>query len=273
MDFSTLLLTNAGIVLGCMVLLWLLSLVLKDASIVDIFWGFGFVVIAWSSVLNAAAPSLLAWILVGMVTLWGCRLAGYLAWRNIGKGEDSRYREMREKPGRNFALFSLVVVYGLQGTIMWIVSLPLQIMPTLEGSFTALSVLGIGLWMIGLAFESIGDWQLSRFKSDPSNKGKVLDQGLWRYTRHPNYFGDCVLWWGYYILVVSVDESAWWTVIGPALMTFCLLWFSGVAHLEKRIPNRRPEYADYIRRTSAFFPWPPESKSSSSPVHSHSPTP
>lgn len=260
MDFSTLLLVNAATIAGCMVSLWLVSLWLKDASIVDIFWGFGFVVVAWVSILCAASPGPLAWLTTLLVSIWGLRLAGYLAWRNLGHGEDKRYAEMREKPGRNFALFSLVVVFGLQGTIMWIVSLPLQILPTLEGSFTPLTSLGLLLWGTGLAFEAIGDFQLSRFKSNPANQGKVLDQGLWHYTRHPNYFGDFLVWWGYYVLVLSVDGSAWWTAIGPALMTFCLLYFSGVAHLEQRIKTRRPEYADYIRRTSAFFPWPPATK-------------
>ncbi|MFN3152771.1 DUF1295 domain-containing protein [Bremerella sp.] len=274
MDLSNLLLLNAGVIAGCMVSLWLLSLWLKDASIVDLFWGFGFVVISWVSLLNAASPTTAAWMTTILVTIWGCRLAGYLSWRNIGKGEDSRYTEMRQKPGRNFALFSLFVIFGLQGTIMWIVSLPLQVIPTLDASFSTLTPLGLLLWLIGVSFESIGDFQLARFKSNPANRGKVLDQGLWHYTRHPNYFGDFLVWCGYYVLAISFDASAWWTIIGPALMTFCLLWFSGVAHLEKRIQNRRPEYADYIRRTSSFFPWPPASKEESSSLssHSHSPT-
>lgn len=275
MDLANLLLVNAGVVAGCMLALWLLSLWLKDASIVDLFWGFGFVVISWVSLLNASAPTTAAWVTTILVTIWGCRLAGYLSWRNIGKGEDTRYTEMRKKPGRNFALFSLFVIFGLQGTIMWIVSLPLQAIPTLDGSFSTLTPLGLLLWLIGVSFETVGDYQLARFKSDPRNRGKVLDQGLWHYTRHPNYFGDFLVWCGYYVLAISIDASAWWTVVGPALMTFCLLWFSGVAHLEKRIQTRRPEYADYIRRTSSFFPWPPTPKQEAASVSSpsHSPTP
>lgn len=263
MDFISLLLVNAATIAGCMISLWLLSLWLKDVSIVDIFWGFGFVVVAWMSILCAAAPGPLAWLTTLLVSIWGIRLASYLAWRNLGHGEDKRYAEMREKPGRNFALFSLVVVFGLQGAIMWIVSLPLQLLPTLEGGFSPLTAIGLLLWATGLAFESIGDFQLSRFKSNPANEGKVLDKGLWHYTRHPNYFGDFLIWWAYYLLALSADGSAWWTAIGPALMTFCLLYFSGVAHLEQRIKTRRPEYADYIRRTSAFFPWPPAAKQTS----------
>jgi len=274
MDLTNLLLINAGVVAGCMFALWLLSLWLKDASIVDLFWGFGFVVISWVSLLLAASPTAAAWVTTILVSIWGCRLAGYLSWRNIGHGEDTRYTEMRNKPGRNFALFSLVVIFGLQGTIMWIVSLPLQVIPTLDASFSMLTPLGLLLWLIGVSFESLGDYQLARFKSDPNNRGKVLDQGLWHYTRHPNYFGDFLVWSGYYVLAVSFDPSALWTIVGPALMTFCLLWFSGVAHLEKRIQTRRPEYADYIRRTSSFFPWPPAKKQDSVEFssHSHSPT-
>ncbi|PQO33592.1 DUF1295 domain-containing protein [Blastopirellula marina] len=263
MDFSSLLLVNAAVIAGCMFALWLISLWRKDASIVDLFWGLGFVVVAWVSTLCAASPGPLAWLTTLLVTIWGCRLAGYLAWRNLGHGEDKRYAEMRNKPDRNFALFSLVVVFGLQGTIMWNVSLPLQILPTLEGSFSAISALGLACWGIGLAFESLADYQLARFKANASDQHQVLDQGLWRYTRHPNYFGDFLVWWGFFLLVLSADSTAWWTAIGPALMTFCLLYFSGVAHLEKRIQTRRPEYADYIRRTSPFFPWPPASHSES----------
>lgn len=262
MDFAAILVINAVVVLGCMLALWLVSLLLKDASIVDLFWGAGFVVIAWVSLLSSGSDSPLAWLTVVLVSVWGLRLAGYLAWRNIGHGEDKRYAEMREKPGRNFALFSLVVVFGLQGLIMWIVSLPLQILLTLGGQVSILSAVGIVLWIVGIGFEAGGDLQLARFKANPANRGKVLDRGLWRLTRHPNYFGDFLIWWGYYALALSAGSDAWWTAIGPTLMTFCLLYFSGVAHLEQRLKDRRPEYADYIRRTSAFFPWPP-SKSSS----------
>ncbi|RCS56163.1 DUF1295 domain-containing protein [Bremerella cremea] len=264
MEFPSLLLVNAVTIAGCMLALWLLSLWLKDASIVDIFWGLGFVVVAWVSTLCAASPGTLAWLTTILVTIWGCRLAGYLAWRNLGHGEDKRYTEMRNKPGRNFALFSLVVVFGLQGTIMWIVSLPLQILPTLSGSFSAISAIGIACWAIGLTFEAVGDYQLARFKANASQQGEVLDQGLWRYTRHPNYFGDFLIWWGYYLLAISADSGAWWTAVGPALMSFCLLYFSGVAHLEQHIQTRRPAYADYIRRTSPFFPWPPSPQQTSS---------
>ncbi|MBI1248977.1 DUF1295 domain-containing protein [bacterium] len=274
MDFAGILLVNAALVAGCMFAIWLLSLYLRDASIVDLFWGVGFVLIAWSSLLCAASPTPTAWLATFLVTVWGLRLAGYLAWRNVGHGEDPRYTEMRMKPGRNFPLFSLVVVYGLQGTIMWTVSLPLQLLPTLSGGNTMLVVVGLVFWLVGFGFESIGDFQLARFKRDPANRGKVLDSGLWHYTRHPNYFGDFLVWCGYFFLAISVDLSAWWTVVGPALMTFCLLWFSGVAHLEKRVKTRRPEYADYIRRTSGFFPWPPASKSSvEMPASSHHPSP
>jgi len=257
MDLLQLLAINAATIAGCMVTLWLISLPLSDASIVDLFWGFGFVVIGWTTFFSILAVQTTGLLLLVLVTIWGCRLTAYLLWRNVGKGEDSRYTEMREKPGRNFALFSLIVIFGLQGVIMLVVSLPVQTGVSSAVSMNWLTFVGATIWLIGLLFESIGDFQLARFKSDPANQGKVLDRGLWRYTRHPNYFGDFLVWWGLWLVAISGDSDLWWTAIGPALMTFCLLYFSGVAHLEKRITNRRPEYAAYIRRTNAFFPWPP----------------
>lgn len=262
---------NLLVIAGCMFSLWLLSLRLKDASIVDIFWGLGFVVVAWVSLFSAGELLDRHWLLALLVTLWGCRLAGYLAWRNVGKGEDSRYTEMREKPGRNFALFSLVVVFGLQGLIMWVVSWPLQAAMLGTQPWNWLDLLGITLWIVGLGFESIGDWQLARFKADPANKGKVMDRGLWRYTRHPNYFGDFLVWWGYYLLSLAAG-GPWWTIAGPLLMAYCLIYFSGAMHLERTITDRRPGYADYIRRTSAFIPWPPRSsrdQANASSTNSH----
>jgi len=265
MTFENILIINACVVAACMLVLWGVSLAIRDASIVDMFWGAGFVVISWCSLLLSGNEALPAWILTGMVTIWGLRLAAYLTWRNLGKGEDKRYSEMREKPNRNFALFSLVVIFGLQGLIMWIVSLPLQLAPTLRADANILLLVGGLLWLSGISFEAIGDFQLARFKGKPENDGKVLDSGLWHYTRHPNYFGDFLVWWGYWCFVCAIDLGAYWTAVGPALMTFCLVYFSGVMHLERTITHRRPEYADYIQRTSAFIPWPPQSSRESLP--------
>ncbi|MGH9841648.1 MAG: DUF1295 domain-containing protein [Blastocatellia bacterium] len=246
---------TATVIAIALLLLWLLSLKLKDASIVDIFWGLGFVLIAATSYRLTDGFAGRKLLLTALVVVWGGRLAGYLARRNIGKGEDYRYQAMRKRHGERFPIVSLYLVFGFQGVLMWIISLPLQAaqMATQPDRLTLLDWLGVLLWIIGFAFETIGDWQLARFKSDPANKGKVMDRGLWAYTRHPNYFGDAVLWWGYFLIAAAT--GAWWTVIGPILMTLLLMKVSGVALLEKTLVKTKPEYQDYIRRTSAFFPW------------------
>jgi steroid 5-alpha reductase family enzyme len=238
-----------------MVLLWLVSLRLKDASIVDIFWGLGFVLIAWATFV-VATRDLRSFLLVAMTTIWGLRLAVYLAWRNHGKGEDTRYKAMRDYRGNTFWWVSLITVFGLQGAVMWLISLPIQIGQADETPLSVLNYAGVIVWVIGFLFESLGDYQLARFKSAPQAKGKVMDQGLWRYTRHPNYFGNSLIWWG--IFWVSASSSTLWLAISPILMTFLLLKVSGVALLEKSLANRSGEYRDYIGRTSSFIPWPPK---------------
>jgi steroid 5-alpha reductase family enzyme len=249
------LLASAGAIAMLMLSTWLLSLALRDASIVDIIWGFGFVVVAWTVFLVLDAPEPRSLLLVILTTLWGLRLTGYLAWRNIGKGEDYRYVAMRERHGRRFPLVSLVTVFGLQGLLMWAVSLPVQAGQLGTAPIGWLDAVGVAIWGVGLFFETVGDFQLARFKADPANRGKVMDGGLWRYTRHPNYFGDFMVWWGIYL--VAVAGGAWWTVVGPLVMTALLVRYSGAGLLEKTITRRRPEYAEYIRRTSGFFPLPP----------------
>jgi steroid 5-alpha reductase family enzyme len=173
----------------------------------------------------------------------------------LGKGEDARYRQMREYFGPRFWLLSLPVVFWLQAVLTIVVSLPLVGGQFSSRSFWWLDGAGALVWLVGLLFESIGDWQLSRFKANPANRGKVLDQGLWRYTRHPNYFGDFLVWWG--LFLVAAAGGAWWTVVGPLVMSWLLIRVSGVTLLEKTITSRRPGYAEYQRRTSAFFPLPP----------------
>lgn len=248
---------NLGIVLVLMVALWVASLVKRDASIVDLFWGAGFVVIAWATFVQTADPGTRAVLLVALTTVWGLRLTGYLTWRNWGREEDYRYRAMRDKHGGNFRWISLFTVFGLQGLLMWVVSWPVQAGQSAAASLRPLDILGFGVWLVGIVFEAVGDYQLARFKRDPDNAGRVMREGLWRYTRHPNYFGDFCVWWGLY--AIAVAGGAWWTAFGPALMTFLLLRFSGVALLEKTITERRPEYAEYMRQTNAFFPGRPKS--------------
>lgn len=241
-----------AIVLGAMFLLWLLSVASRDASIVDPFWGFGFVIIAWWCFFTSEF-SQRGLLLLILTTLWGLRLSVYLLWRNWGKGEDRRYRAMRETHGERFWFVSLATVFILQGLIMWFVSWPVQFGVLLgEETLGILDCLVLGLWVIGITFETIGDLQLAKFKSDPANQGRVLSHGLWRYTRHPNYFGDFCVWWGIYGIAAS--GGAWWTVGSPLLMSLFLMRVSGVTLLEKDIADRRPEYGDYIRDTNAFFP-------------------
>lgn len=256
--FETMLWSAAAIV-ALMVAVWVISVVIKDASIVDIAWGAGFVVVAWTAFAVSDGTEVRKWLIAGLVSLWGLRLAGYLAWRNLGKGEDYRYQAMRKYWGPKFPIVSLFTVFLLQGVLMFVVSLPAQ-MAQIEGgpgSLTWLDFVGVALFAVGFFFESVGDWQLSRFKADPANKGQVMDSGLWRYTRHPNYFGDFCVWWGIFLVALARPELAW-TVIGPIVMSVLLLRVSGVALLERSIKKRRPGYEEYVRRTSSFFPRPPK---------------
>lgn len=269
MNLTLIFLINAVAILAVAFVVWLISIPLKDVGIVDIFWGFGFAMVAWVTVGLTGNFSLHAIALATMVTLWGTRLGLYLAKRNLGGPEDSRYQSMRDKIGRDrFWWVSLFVVFWLQGVIMWVVSLPIQMGITASPTFQWLCLIGFAIWLTGLLFESIGDFQLARFKSNPENKGEVLDEGLWKYTRHPNYFGDFLVWWGLYAWV-AFTGAALLSVIGPIVMSILLLKVSGVSLLEKTIEERRPGYRDYIRRTSPFFPWPPKEESTKAQQTSH----
>lgn len=261
---GSVLLASAGAIAVLMGLTWLVSLAMRDASIVDLVWGAGFVVVAVTAALVGEGWEARRALLAILVGVWGLRLSGYLAWRNLGHGEDYRYRAMRKKWGDRFWWVSFFQVFALQGVMMWVVSLPVQLAATaaLPGSFGVLAVVGVSLWTVGLLFETVGDAQLARFKKDPASEGQVMDEGLWRYTRHPNYFGDFCVWWGLF-LVAAETGPARWGIVGPLLMSFLLLRVSGVAMLEKTIGSRRPGYADYVARTSAFFPRPPKPASSS----------
>jgi steroid 5-alpha reductase family enzyme len=252
------LVTAAAVVIVFQLTLWLLSLPLRNASIVDIGWGLGFVAVAWTTRLVADGVDARQNLLVLLATLWGLRLAGYLAWRNGIRDEDFRYVAMRKRRP-NFAVSSLWVVFGLQGVVMWIVSLPVQAgqVPDSPG-LGIVDGLGVALWLVGFGFETIGDYQLARFKADPAHQGQVMDRGLWRYTRHPNYFGDFCVWWGLGLIAAATGTAAW-ALVGPAVMSFMLLRVSGVTMLERSLTKRRPGYDEYVRRTSTFFPRPPRS--------------
>ncbi|UCC64820.1 MAG: DUF1295 domain-containing protein [Anaerolineae bacterium] len=247
-------------ILGFMTAIWLVSLILRDSSIVDIFWGTGFVVANWFYfALTPDGLSARKWLISILVTVWGLRLSFYILWRNWGKGEDFRYQKWREEAGRKWWWQSYLKVFVLQGLLMWIISAPLlaaQISPTPD-RLTVLDLVAIPVSAIGFFFEAAGDWQMARFKANPANKGKVLNSGVWRYTRHPNYFGDATQWWAYYLLAAAAS-GGFWTVFSPMVMTILLLRVSGVTLLEKTLVETKPQYQEYIERTSAFIPWFPK---------------
>ena len=247
-----------GVILTAGTGVWLVSLLKRDVSIVDSLWPMMFLLAAVTYDLSLIDTGPRAALLLVLVGIWALRLFAYITWRNWGEDEDRRYQAIRANNEPNFELKSLFIVFILQGVIAWIVSLPL--MPAI-GSPAAINIfdyLGLGLWAIGMLFEAGGDYQLTRFKSDPGNRGKVMDRGLWRYTRHPNYFGNACIWWGFGLIAVAA--GAWWALLSPILMTFLLLKVSGVSLLEQDIGRRRPAYADYIARTSAFIPLPPKKR-------------
>lgn len=246
-----------AVAIGLLTLVWVGSLLRRDASLVDRFWGFGFALLAffYAQTAPAASPQGSRWLVVGLATVWGLRLSAYLSWRNWGHGEDYRYQEMRARGGARFPVINLVTIHWLQGLIMWVVSLILLVATRHPVPAGFLAGLGLLLFGIGFGFEALGDGQLARFKANPANRGKVLDTGVWRYTRHPNYFGDACLWWGLFCFAAAA--GGWWTVVSALVMNGLLLKVSGVALLEKKLHVTKPEYRDYVARTSAFIPWPP----------------
>lgn len=263
---TALLMTNLAIMLGLFLLLWGLSVALKNASIVDIAWGGACALPACLTWLRADGVEPRAALLAALAALWGMRLAIYLGIRNIGHGEDYRYVAMRKKAGSDskFALTSLFSVFILQCLIAFFVSLPTQvgqfgssaIFGTGSGELGVVAYLGVAVFAFGLAFETIGDLQLRAFKSKPENKGKLMDKGLWAWTRHPNYFGDAAVWTGLTLIALE-SQHGYLTVLSPALMFYFLYAVSGKALLERSMSKRYPEYESYKKRVSGFFPWPP----------------
>lgn len=243
-------------VLAVMALLgWLLSLLRRDVGVVDSLWGLFFAGAALTYAATLADQGSRSVLVLALCLVWALRLSSYITWRNWGEPEDRRYADIRDRNQPNFELKSLYLIFGLQAAIAAVVSLPLLGAMSSASTLGVLDYLGLLLWAVGLTFEAVGDWQLSQFKADPGNQGKVMDRGLWRYTRHPNYFGDFCIWWGFYLLALSA--GAWWAIVGPILMTLLLLRVSGVSLLESDIVERRPAYQDYIRRTNAFLPGKP----------------
>jgi len=242
-----------------MTALWLVSLALKNSSIVDIFWGTGVVISAWTAF--ALTPQGFAgrkWLLVILTSIWGLRLTLHILTRNWNKGEDFRYQVWRKEAGAAWWWRSFFKVFLLQGILMWIIATPLlraQVSAT-PAQLTWLDYLAVPVWLIGFFFEAAGDWQLAQFKANPANKGKVLSTGVWRYTRHPNYFGDAAQWWAFYLIALAA--GGWWTIFSPALMTLLLMRVSGVTLLEKTLKESKPGYEAYVASTSSFIPWFPK---------------
>ena len=260
-DFATLFhiaLGGLAFSAGVALLTWIASLVRHDASLVDRTWSLMIAgpVLVYGAQIGWGWARAIA--LLSLVLAWGVRLCAYITWRNWGHGEDRRYQEIRARNAPNFALKSLVLIFALQALLAWVVSMPTLAALAGDQPFGAFDVAGIAVALVGFLFEAIGDAQMAAFKADPAHEGQVMDRGLWRFTRHPNYFGEACFWWGIWLLALAAGgAAAIWTVLSPALMTVLLLKVSGVALLEKDIVERRPAYRDYIARTNAFIPGPP----------------
>jgi steroid 5-alpha reductase family enzyme len=243
-----------GAILLIGTLAWVLSILVNDVSFVDSLWSLFFLLAAVIFAFDAEILSDRAWLVLGLVAIWALRLSLHITIRNWGEPEDYRYQKIRANNEPGFAVKSIYIVFGLQGVLAWIVAAPL--LPAISASATLgiLDGLAAVLWLAGFIFEAVGDYQLSRFQANANNKNQVLNTGLWRYTRHPNYFGEFCIWWAFWLFAVAA--GAWWTVFSPLVMSLLLLRVSGVTMLEKTIGERRPEYANYVRSTNAFFPGP-----------------
>ena len=265
-------LINLGItlaaVVGLMVLCWRYSVSIRDVSFIDAFWAFGMVLLAWATWAQSNAPDARSHLLLGLTSLWGLRLTFHLWTRWRAHGEDPRYAKIMgsvmEKKGWSWSKTSLLSVFLTQAPLLFMTSLPAQLgIWASEGGVTVLgplALIGTIIAIIGILFETVGDSQLNAFRANPANKGKVLDTGLWRYTRHPNYFGDACTWWGIWLIACETGLAGWISIIGPIFLTFTLTRWSGKPLLERGMKKTRPEYADYVTRTSGFFPLPPKRK-------------
>lgn len=266
MPIATLLIVNAVALLAVILLLWAYSLRIRDVSFIDAFWAFGMVLLAWASWAQSGAPGARSHLLLGLTTLWGLRLSLHLWTRWRAHGEDPRYAKIMgsvmEKKGWSWSKTSLLSVFLTQAPLLFITCLPAQLgIWASDGGRTVigpLGAIGAAVALIGIAFETVGDAQLNAFRANPANEGKVLDTGLWRYTRHPNYFGDACTWWGIWLVAAETGLPGWISIIGPIFLTFTLTKWSGKPLLERGMKKTRPEYAAYVARTSGFFPWPPK---------------
>jgi len=247
-------LTGLGVLVVFAAAGWALSVVRSNVDHVDSQWSLMFL-LAMLAYAGTVPETQRGRLVLVLVAIWAIRLSVYLTARNWGHEEDRRYQAIRRRKSPGFAFSSLYRVFLMQAALAWVISLPLLGAALGRTELGWLDWAGVALWVVGFVFEAVGDWQLARFKRYPANAGKVMDRGFWRYTRHPNYFGDFAIWWGFYLIALSA--GAWWSIVGPLIMSVLLLRVSGVALLEKDIGQRRPAYAEYIRRTNAFFPGPP----------------
>ena len=244
-------------VLAYMVVWFVISLAIRRNDVADVAWGGGFIVAALASLAVSGRPTARAVLVTLLVVIWGLRLALHIGLRNRGKGEDARYRKWREDWGKYFVLRSFFQIYILQGILLLLTAIPVIVTITAKGTpFGVWDVLGVLVWVTGFLFEAIGDYQLIRFKKDPANRGRIMQYGLWKYTRHPNYFGEVSLWWGIYLIALSV-QGGWMTIIGPVTITSLILGVSGIPMLEKHYEGNKA-FEAYKQRTSAFFPMPPK---------------
>ena len=256
-NMNEVILFSAVAILMYMVLVFVWATLIKDNSIVDIGWGLGFVVVAAVGLFIIPSPQPFHYVLLGMVGIWGIRLSGYIFGRHRNVGEDYRYAQWRKEWGKYVVPRAFFQIFMLQGVFMYIIALPLIIaMGNSAVGLNWMSYIGIALWLIGFLFEAVGDWQKSKFKANPANQGKIMQSGLWRYTRHPNYFGEALLWWGIWVFVLP---AGYWyvSIISPIILTFLLTKVSGVAMLERKYKGNK-EFENYARKTSAFIPWWPK---------------
>ncbi len=246
------------IVIAYMTIWFFIALAKKRNDVADVAWGPGFIVVAVISLIIAANFSHRALIVSSLVFIWGIRLSLHIGKRHIGKPEDSRYAKWRKEWGKAFLIRSFLQVFMLQGLLLFLVGAPIIVINTAPPSpIGILDILGICIWILGFTFETVSDWQLAQFLKIPSKKGEVMTTGLWRYSRHPNYFGEVTLWWGIYIIALSVP-TGWLSIIGPLTISFLILKVSGIPMLEEGFRDN-PNFQQYKERTSAFFPLPPKS--------------
>lgn len=236
--------------------LWFIfSLIKKRNDVADVGWGLGFILMAWTSFFISGIFDIRGLLVGILVSIWGLRLAWHIYSRNKGKVEDYRYLAWRKEWGKWFYLRSYLQVYLLQGALLFIIVLPVLVINKSLGSLFALvDLVGLAVWLFGFYFESVGDSQLAKFIKNPENKGKLMQGGLWAYTRHPNYFGEVTQWWGIWLIALSVPNG-WLSIIGPIAITFLILKVSGIPMLEKKM-EENPEFAEYKRKTSIFIPLP-----------------